>query len=46
MSNDSRSMVNQPTVSIADKLKKLTELKEAGILSEEEFQTQKNKLLT
>lgn len=38
--------VAQPSnVSVADELTKLAKLKEAGILSEEEFQTQKMKLL-
>lgn len=36
---------SQPATGIADELKKLALLKEAGVLSEEEFQAQKNKLL-
>ncbi|MCK5643725.1 MAG: PH domain-containing protein [Gammaproteobacteria bacterium] len=38
------SMGNQPT-DIADQLKKLADLKEQGILTEDEFTTQKAKLL-
>lgn len=34
-----------PSVSIADEIKKLAELKNAGIITEEEFQTKKKELL-
>ncbi|TXI62714.1 MAG: hypothetical protein E6Q48_05475 [Limnohabitans sp.] len=36
----------QPSASVADEIKKLAELKEAGLLTEEEFAVQKSKLLT
>ena len=41
------AQVVQPTStsSVADELMKLAKLKDAGVLSEEEFNTQKNKLL-
>ena len=38
--------VPKPTISIADELMKLAQLKDAGVLSEEEFQVQKEKLLS
>jgi len=34
-----------PSISVADEIKKLAELKDAGIITEEEFQTKKKKLL-
>ncbi|MBE6255684.1 MAG: SHOCT domain-containing protein [Prevotella sp.] len=46
---EKQSQVGRPTsaegLSVADELKKLASLKEQGILSEEEFQVQKEKLL-
>ena len=36
---------NFETISIADELKKLVELKESGVLTNDEFQQQKSKLL-
>ena len=40
-----KPQVTQTSISIADELKKLADLKEKGILSEEEFQVAKRKLL-
>jgi len=37
--------VTVPTISIADEIKKLAELKDAGILTEKEFQAKKKELL-
>ena len=34
-----------PSTSVADEIKKLAELRDAGIITEEEFQTKKEKLL-
>ena len=38
--------VTAPPVSVADEIKKLAELEDAGIITEKEFQTKKKKLLT
>lgn len=40
------AIASKPSNSIADELLKLNELKEKGILTEQEFQTQKQKILT
>lgn len=40
------TVVSQGTSDLADQIKKLADLRDSGILSEEEFQTQKNKLLS
>lgn len=39
------TIVQQPSTSVADELTKLAKLKESGILSDEEFNAQKAKLL-
>ena len=45
MSSTDTPMVTANTVDIADQLKKLADLKEQGILTEDEFSAQKTKLL-
>jgi len=40
------AVANTGTTSIADELKKLADLRDAGILTDEEFQTQKQRLLS
>jgi hypothetical protein len=43
--NNNNNKDNIPTISIADELTKLAELKEQGVLSESEFQQMKQDLL-
>ena len=45
-SSSQKVEVPKPTMSIADELLKLAQLKDAGVLSEEEFRVQKEKLLS
>lgn len=41
------ALANQkPSTSIADELKKLADLKESGVITEEEFEAQKQKILS
>ncbi|HHW37447.1 MAG TPA: SHOCT domain-containing protein [Bacillales bacterium] len=44
--NNSSISSNKPLLTISDELKKLAELKDSGILTEKEFNTQKQKLLS
>lgn len=44
-SSDDESMSNVVTISVADEIKKLSKLKEDGILSESEFQKMRQQLL-
>ena len=43
--NETRDTDSEPSINLSDELSKLNELKEKGIISQEEFEKAKNKLL-
>ena len=43
--NETRDTDSEPSINLSDELSKLNDLKEKGIISQEEFEKAKNKLL-